>query len=67
VQVGDEVVRLVAMLQVDVLPYRAEIIAPVKSAGGLDSGENSHEGVRALSKIDFGVLNPNDEARMTKE
>ena len=43
VQVGDEVEGVVGLvLQVDVLPDRAEIVAPVKSAGRLDAGKNTH-------------------------
>jgi hypothetical protein len=43
VQVGDEIERIVGLiLQFDVLPNRAEIVAPVKTASRLDAGENSH-------------------------
>ena len=41
-QVGDEVIRLLFMLQVDVLADRAKIIAPVKAAGRLNAGKNAH-------------------------
>jgi hypothetical protein len=44
VQVGDEIVGLVAVLQVDVLADRTKVVAPVKAAGGLDAGENTHGG-----------------------
>jgi hypothetical protein len=42
VQVGDEVVRLVAMLQVDVLPDGGKIISPVDSTGRLNAGKYAH-------------------------
>ncbi len=42
VQVGDEVIRLVVVLEIDVLANRPKVIAPVKSARGLDSGKYSH-------------------------
>jgi hypothetical protein len=40
--VGDEVERLLVVLQGDVLPDRTELVAPVKAAGGLNSGEDAH-------------------------
>ncbi len=43
VQVGDEVERLLIVLQLNVLADRAEIIAPMGKAGGLDSGEHAHQ------------------------
>lgn len=42
VQIGDEVERLIVVLQVDVLLDRTEVIAPVESTCGLDTGENTH-------------------------
>ena len=43
VQVGDEIKRLLGLiLQFDVLPNRAEIVAPVKTTCRLNAGENSH-------------------------
>ena len=43
VQVGDEVEGVVRLaLQFDVLPDRAEVVAPVKSARRLNAGENAH-------------------------
>jgi hypothetical protein len=32
------------VLQVDVLPDGSEVVAPVKSAGGLDAGKDAHGG-----------------------
>ena len=43
VQVGDEVKRLLVVLQGDVLADRAEVIAPVDRAGRLDAAENFHD------------------------
>ena len=40
VQIGNEVVRFIAVLQVDVLPDGAEVVAPVESASGLNAGED---------------------------
>ena len=43
VQIGDEVEGPLGLpLQFDVLPDRAEVVAPVKSARRLNAGENSH-------------------------
>ena len=42
-QVGDEVKRLLVVLQGDVLADRAEVVAPVDRAGRLDAGENTHD------------------------
>jgi len=41
-QVGDEVKRLLVVLQLNMLADRAEIIAPMGKPGGLDAGENAH-------------------------
>ena len=42
VQVGDEVKRLLVVLQGNVLADRAEVVAPVDRAGRLDAAENAH-------------------------
>ncbi len=41
-QIGHEVERLLVLLQLDVLPDRAEVVAPVNLASGLDAGKNAH-------------------------
>src|SRR5438045_8995942 len=41
-QIRDEIKRGIFMLQIDVLPDGAEIVAPVKSARRLNAGENAH-------------------------
>ena len=42
VVVGDEVIGVVALLERDVLPDRAEVVADVQGARGLDSRQDSH-------------------------
>src|SRR5688572_8110380 len=50
-QVGDEVIRFGRLiLQVDVLPDGAEIVAPMKRAGRLNAAENAHKSSICLSK-----------------
>ena len=51
VQVGDEVVRLLVVLQVDVLADGAEVVAPVESAGGLNAAENLHDFGSAIVSV----------------
>ncbi len=46
VQVGDEVKRLLVILQGDVLADGAEVVAPVDRAGRLDAAENAHGSLR---------------------
>ncbi len=48
VQVGDEVKRLLVVLQGDVLADCAEVVAPVDRAGRLDAAENFHDFVELL-------------------
>ena len=42
VQIRDEIVSGRLVLQIDVLPDGAEIVAPVEAAGRLNAGENVH-------------------------
>ena len=43
VQIGDEVEGVVRLaLQIDVLPDRAEVVAPVESSCRLNAGKNAH-------------------------
>ena len=42
-EVREKVVAVVLPLQLDELPYRAEVIADVECAGGLDAGKNPHQ------------------------
>jgi hypothetical protein len=67
VQVGDKVKRLLIILQGDVLADRAEVIAPMDGAGGLDAGEDFHIadcGLRiADSQNCFSIRNPKSAIR----
>ena len=40
--VGDEIVGVVVVLQIDELLERAEVVADVQSARGLNSRQNAH-------------------------
>ena len=46
VQIGDEVIRLIFVLQGNVLADGAEVIAPVEAAGRLNAGKNTHRRCR---------------------
>jgi hypothetical protein len=42
VQIGDEIIRLVTVLEIDILPDRGKVIPPVDSAGRLNAGKDTH-------------------------